>query len=61
MKYVVSMAIEGRIDIEVEANSIEKAKEKAESAMCNINYDNLECIDYKAVNVTDENGTLTDY
>lgn len=29
MKYMVSVAIDGRIDVEVEANSFEEAKERA--------------------------------
>ena len=54
MKYIVSVAVDGRVDVEVEANSFEEAKEKASNEVCEINFGNLECIDWHAVNAEDE-------
>ena len=61
MKYIVSVAIDGRIDVEVEANSFEEAKEKACVELYDEDFGNLECIEWHAVNAEDENGKFVDY
>lgn len=59
MKYTVSVAIDGRIDVDVEANSFEEAKSKV--TLDGVDLDKMECIGYKAVNAEDENGEFRDY
>ena len=61
MKYTVSIAVNGRVDIEVDADNLEDAKAKACSEVCDVDFGKLECIDWEAVNAEDENGVLTDY
>lgn len=58
-KYIVSLAVDGRVDVEVEADSFKDAFEKAKTA----HYDTtgLEVVGVKPVNATDEHGTLEDY
>ena len=60
-KYTVSIAIDGRIDVEVETNSFEDAKAKACAEVCEVDFGKLECIDWHAVNAEDENGVCQDY
>ena len=61
MKYIVSVAIEGRIDVEVEAESFEQARNLAvwEAGMTNWNM--MELVSCKSVNAEDENGEFIDY
>ena len=61
MKYVVSIAINGRLDVEVDANSFEEAKQIACGDIYDEDFGNLECIDWHAVNAEDENGKFVDY
>lgn len=61
MKYMVSVAIDGRIDVEVEADSFEKAEYLAILELGNANWDNMELVGCKSVNAEDENGTFIDY
>ena len=61
MKYIVSVAIDGRMDVEVEAGSIREAREKALFAAADADFNAIDFISLNAVNVTDEEGNLTDY
>ena len=61
MKYTVSIAIDGRIDVEVEAKNFKEAKEKAEKEMYFVDLENMECINMFPVNATDENEEMEDY
>lgn len=58
-KYTVSLKLDCRVDVEVEADSFEEAFKKVESET----YDwfNVEVVGGKPVNATDENGVLKDY
>lgn len=57
-KYIVSMAVDGRIDVEVEAESTKEAFRAAEVAFMDANMKDLDVIDSKPVNVSDEDGNL---
>lgn len=59
MKYTISIAIDGRIDAEVDAVSFEEAKNKVN--LNNVNLANMDIVGYNAVNATDENGVFIDY
>lgn len=61
MKYTVSVAIDGRIDVEVEANNFEEAKELAKYAIEDCDLDTMEFVGCKPVNAEDENGMFMDY
>ena len=61
MKYVVGIAVDGRVYIEVEANDFADAKEKANDIFMDMDLGQLECIDWKNVNAEDENGNMIDY
>ena len=61
MKYIVSVAFDGRMDVEVEADNIYIAKEKALFDAANSDYNTIELITLSAVNATDEEGNLIDY
>ena len=59
MEYTVSMKVDGRVDVTVEASSFKEALEKAR----NVRYEpsQIEIIESKPVNATDENGNMEDY
>lgn len=57
-KYIVSMAVDGRIDVEVEAGSTKEAFRAAEVAFMDADMKDLDVIDSKPVNVYDEDGNL---
>ena len=59
MKYTISIAIDGRIDAEVDAVSFEEAKNKVN--LNDVNLANMDIVGYNAVNATDENGEFIDY
>ncbi len=61
MKYTVSIAIDGRVDVVVEADSFEKARDEACTKMCELELGELECIGWHAVNAEAENGVFKDY
>lgn len=61
MTYYVTYAIDGRFTAEVEADSIEEAKAKAEGKYYDADFGALECIDAYPVNCEDEEGNLTDF
>lgn len=62
-KYTISMKVEGRVDVEVEAENTDEAFEKAKEAFMDVEIgkDNFDFVDAEPVNCTDENGNLTDY
>lgn len=59
MKYTISIAIDGRIEAEVDAVSFEEAKNKVN--LNDVNLANMDIVGYNAVNATDENGVFIDY
>lgn len=61
MKYIVSFAVDGRAYISVDANNVKEAKEKASQELCDVDFGELEWIDWDAVNAEDEDGNLTDF
>ena len=61
MKYIVSVAVNGRVDVEVDAENFEEAKEKACQEVCDIDFNRLEFIEWEAVNAENENGVFKDY
>lgn len=61
MKYVVGIAVDGRIYIEVEANDFADAREKANDIFMDLDLGQLECIEWHNVNAEDENGNMIDY
>lgn len=58
-KYTVSLALDCRVDVEVEADSFDEAFEKAESTV--YDWNEVEVVGGKPVNATDENGNTEDY
>ena len=57
--HTISIAIDGRIDAEVDAVSFEEAKNKVN--LNDVNLANMDIVGYNAVNATDENGVFIDY
>lgn len=61
-KYYVTYRIEGRYTAEVEASSLEEAREKAESEYENADFDELEdvgeCGGTEQISVEDEEGNI---
>ena len=58
MKYTVSMAVDCRIDVEVEADTPEDAFNRADAAFATVDLTNMEIVDRKPVNCSDEDGNL---
>lgn len=58
-KYTVSLALDCRVDVEVEADSFAEAFEKAGSEV--YDWNKVEVVGDKPVNATDENGNMEDY
>ena len=62
MKYRVSLLVDGRLEIEVEANSFEEARAKAEDLDGEYDWNALEIVSHlDAVNAEDEIGNFVDY
>lgn len=61
MQYTVSIAVNGRTDVIVEAENFEEAKKKACEEVCDIDFGALECIEWQAINAEDEKGNFVDY
>lgn len=59
MKYTVSLKLDCRVDVEVEADSFEEAFEKAGGA--EYDWNKVEVVGDGVVNATDEKGVLKDY
>jgi len=60
--FTVSLAVDGRIDVAVLAETPQEAFKQAEEAFKNADLSKLELIGVKPVNATDdETQTLTDY
>lgn len=61
-KYIVSMAVDGRVDIEVEADDPTSAFEEAKEAFTESDLSNMEVVDAKPVNCYDvDKKILEDY
>lgn len=58
-KYTVSLALDCRVDVEVEADSFDEAFEKAKSRT--YDWNKVEVVGDKPVNATDENGNMENY
>lgn len=56
-KYTVDFNVNGYFTVEVEAESIEKAKEEATNAICDADFGVLEDIDSYPLHVLDEKGS----
>lgn len=54
MKYAVTFKIDGRYVVEVEANSIEETKDKAETKMYEADMNKMEYCDLDAIIVEDD-------
>ena len=61
MKYTVSIAVDGRVYIDVEAASPEEAKRLAELKFGDADCGEVTDIEWKAVNCDDENGEVYDF
>ena len=61
MKYIVSVKIDGRLDVEVNADSFEQARYMAELEAGNCDWNRIEAVDIESVNAEDETGTFIDY
>lgn len=61
MKYNVCIGVDGYVSIEVNANNIEEAKEKARYVVTDMDFGELTDIDWHTANVEDENGNLEIY
>lgn len=62
MKYRVSLLVDGRLEIEVEASSFEEARDKAENLDGEYDWDTLEVVSrLDAINAEDEIGNFVDY
>ena len=58
MKYTVSISVDGRIDIEVDADNTEEARVKALDAFATADLSKMEIVRRDAVNCSDEDGNL---
>lgn len=61
MKYYVTLAVDTRINIEVEANNLEEAEVKAQEEFMEIDIGDLDYADSFVVSVEDENGVFVEY
>lgn len=61
MRYIVSVAIEGRLDVEVEADNFEQAQYKAIFEAGMNDWNRMELVGCHSVNAEDENGEFRDY
>ena len=61
MKFIVSVAIDGRLDVDVEAKDWEEARQKACLEAGNLDLNRIEFINVSAVNAEREDGVFKDY
>ena len=61
MKYIVGIAVDGSVYIEVEADSFDEARDKANDMMCEIDFGQLEDINWNVVNAEDDNRKFKKY
>lgn len=61
MKYYVTLAVDTRINIEVEANNLEEAEVKAQEEFMEVDIGDLDYADSFVVSVEDENGVFVEY
>ena len=59
MKYIVSMKVDARVDVTVDADSAKEAFRIAQKS--DFDWNDCELVDYCPVNVTDEHGHMEDY
>lgn len=58
-KYTVTLKLDCRVDVEVEADSFDEAFEKAKSKT--YDWNKVEVVGFDPVNATDANGNMEDY
>lgn len=64
MKYTVSIAVDGRVDVEVDLPtdaSMDEIRQKAMESFASANLSNMDVIGTSPVNVTDENDEIRDF
>lgn len=61
MRCIVSIAVEGRVDIEVDVDSIDEAQEAALEEFASANLNSMDVVKFHAVNVETETGEFRDY
>lgn len=61
MKYYVTLAVDTRINIEVEANNLEEAEAKAQEEFMEVDIGDLNYADSFVVSVEDENGVFVEH
>ena len=61
MKYYVTLAVDTRRNIEVEANNLEEAEVKAQEEFMEVDIGDLNYADSFVVSVEDENGVFVEY
>lgn len=61
MKYYVTLAVDTRINIEVEANNLEEAEVKAQEEFMEVDIGDLNYADSFVVSVEDESGVFVEY
>lgn len=61
MKYYVTLAVDTRINIEVEANNLEEAEVKAQEEFMEVDIGDLNYADSFVVSVEDENGIFVEH
>ena len=57
-KYIVSMAVDGRIDVEVEADNPQEAFKAADYEFMRADLRNMDVVKWKPVHATDEKGDI---
>lgn len=57
-KYTVSMAVDGRVDVEVEAKTPDEAFEAAKNAFMDVDLKDMEVVDAHPVNCYDDKGDI---
>ena len=61
MKFIVSVAVDSRIDVEVDAESFEDAKAKAKDAARDADLNNITYCEFEPVNAESEDGEFRDF
>lgn len=59
--YTVSVRVDGRIDVTVEAESFAEARRLANLEVGSVDFNRLECIEWDAVNAERDDGKFIDY
>ncbi len=57
-EYIVSVAVDGRVDVRIKGTSVEDAESKISAGICDFDMNNVEVVGLSPVNISGPDGEL---